>query len=441
MRTLLILPAFLIASMAFSQVYFVKFPNDTLLERCVVNAGTLTPNAPQWYNPDNLPLVAKYEDEIFGVCPVACFCVTRTWRVYNAATYDSTQVCRQIPRPFPHSFSIPAIGPVISPISAPGDPWSATAALIHPADTVFTNFSIYWDSTANCYTYVQRVNVLDQDKPVADNCPADPLVFSDTTENDPDFWNDPAWLDPLTGVTDLVECPLECTMLAYDSCSGPQVNIQYRLFLDLDQDDTLETVVTETSGQQRGVVYFGNALLPNFIGGIPRPFDARPVSENQKYRFDVESQIVGNRRVARVRWSSGVFPEPVNYVTPQLPPGNHKIRWSITDACGQDTVCEYPIKVDRLSPTQIPVDLTQAIKCHPNPFRDKTQVRFSLPEETAIVWRLYTATGILISQNRQIYSAGAHTLDISGKQLGSTGLYFLSVETKWRRTVQKLYFE
>jgi hypothetical protein len=60
----------------------------------------------------------------------------------------------------------------------------------------------------------------------------------------------------------------------------------------------------------------------------------------------------GNNLVANVRWNT--VQQPSNYVVPELPYGTHKIKWFITDGCGNNKECEYTFVVkDCKKPTVV----------------------------------------------------------------------------------------
>ena len=73
---------------------------------------------------------------------------------------------------------------------------------------------------------------------------------------------------------------------------------------------------------------------------------------NQKYGFALQTAIIGNQLAAFVRWNTASA--PTTYAAPQLPHGLHKIKWFISDGCGNETVCEYTFLVkDCKAPTVV----------------------------------------------------------------------------------------
>lgn len=344
MRTCLFTLVFFTAQMLQAQTWYIHFPADTLLvDYC--NFSPAGSGAPVFYNPDSLPLVATYEDEVFGITPV-CFTITRNWLVYNADTYNPAAPSTYVPNPgsyWAYNDTLNSIGPIVSPIDTPGDPWSATLIKILPIDTAETNFSIFWDSTTNAYRYKQLIHIIDTLPPEILACPADTLVFADTTANDSLFWNETYWTGLNWPGHDLQECPVELAIEGSDACSGYNVGASFLLFLDLDRNGSQETVVRWASiGSPYGTVQYNNVNTPNYNGGEIRYFDQRPTLN--KYVFDFEKVIAGDHAVFHLRWRTGAY--PYTYVTPQLPPGTHRIRWSVSDGCGQETTCEYTFTVN-----------------------------------------------------------------------------------------------
>ncbi len=148
---------------------------------------------------------------------------------------------------------------------------------------------------------------------------------------------------------DPCEGPADLAITATDACSGANVQIRYLLFLDLDNDGD-KTAISSTNLPPANTVYFGNANSPNFLGGTPREFDERPVPNNQKYRFSIETKTIGTK-TAWLRWNTAA--QPNAYLPPELPYGTHKIKWIIEDGCGNETVCEYAFIIKDCKPPNV----------------------------------------------------------------------------------------
>jgi hypothetical protein len=154
------------------------------------------------------------------------------------------------------------------------------------------------------------------------------------------------------GSHDLCEGPTDLNITGTDLCSGANIDIRYLLFLDLDGDGTMETVISSTNLPSWNTVNFGNAGNPNFAGGSPRAFDERPVASNQKYGFALQTTTSGKNKTGAVRWNTQQ--SPATYTIPELPYGTHKIKWILSDGCGNDQVCEYTFVVkDCKKPTVV----------------------------------------------------------------------------------------
>jgi len=170
------------------------------------------------------------------------------------------------------------------------------------------------------------------------------------------LWNEMYWWNNNIGLHDLCEEPTDLCITGTDACSGANINIEYLLFLDLDNNGTMETVINSVNTGIAGLgwnnVQYDNASNPNFSGGTPRAFDGRPVPANQKYGFAIQETVVGTNKTACVRWNTQQ--QQNTYVTPELPNGTHKIKWFITDGCGNNKEYEYTFTVkDCKAPTVV----------------------------------------------------------------------------------------
>ncbi|MEZ4926222.1 MAG: hypothetical protein R3A50_08095 [Saprospiraceae bacterium] len=337
----------------YEQDYYVRFPNDVIVTVC---DGTGNYGEPTFFGEDCELLGVSYEDEVFTVVPDACFKIERHWRIINWCTYDPNGICIDVPNPSPnaianHASNLP--GPIVSPIQTSGDPWKSTIVKIKSTDATSTNYSVYYDPNANCYTYKQIIKVIDTQDPVVD-CPGSPQTICDVTANDAQLWNESYWWDNANQSHDLCEAPSDICITATDLCSGSNINIEYQLFLDLDGDGVMETVVNSTQlGNQAGGLGWNNIMYGNVTGaGQSRQFDGRPVPTNQKWGFAIQETVTGNDKTACVKFNT--FQAQNTYVTPQLPHGTHKIKWFVSDGCGNETVCEYTIVIkDCKAPTVV----------------------------------------------------------------------------------------
>lgn len=255
--------------------YQIKFPDDVELTAC---NGNMNFGAPQIFN-ENCELIAiSHDDKVFTLVPDACFKILRTWQVINWCTYDPNGYFHQVDNP-----SNTNLGPTVS------------------------------NDDYNGFTYTQVIKIHDGVKPTINNCPTATVEFCDLSDNDPQQFNNNDTWDPIHLQKDLCEGKPDLNVEATDDCSLFNLDVRYILFLDLNGDGSLETIVN---------------------------------SQNNTLGFDVEYTDNGAKRTARVkRYNS------VNY---ELPYGLHKIKWFVSDGCGNESTCEYSFVIkDCKKPTVV----------------------------------------------------------------------------------------
>jgi hypothetical protein len=336
----------------YEQDYYLRFPNDVIVTVCDDYARY---DEPKSFGEDCELLGINYEDEIFTVVPDACFKIERTWTIINWCTYNPNAGCIYVPNPNPHPntnniTNLP--GPTVSKCGTL-PPWTSTVVKINPGDPQATNFCSFWDKNANCYKYKQIIKVIDGQAPKFEHCPSD-TVYCDLTTNHAGLWNDMDWWENSMQSHDLCEGPADLKVAGRDACSGTNVAANYLLFLDLDNDGTMESVINSLNPPPPGIVYFGNANNPNFGGGTPRTFDNRGLPTNQTYQFALLQNLNAGatQKGFSVRWNTPQAPNA--YTIPEFPYGTHKIKWILQDGCGNQSVCEYQFTVkDCKAPTVV----------------------------------------------------------------------------------------
>ena len=333
----------------YNQNYWVKFPADKLVSTC---DGTGNYGAPEFYGEDCELLATSFNDEIFTVIPDACYKIERTWTIINWCTYNPNLGCQYVPNPNPSNTTNAAAnlpGVTVSPCGTTVLNWNPTVVKINPSDPSTTNYCTFWNKEANCYQYKQIIKIFDtQDPAVVTPTPA---LFCDYSTNDANFWSASYWWDATISSHDLCEGDANIEITATDACSGANISFHYLLFLDLDGNGSMETVVNSNNAPGFNNINFNNVGNQNYAGGEPRAFDGRPVNFNQKWGFGIQIDAAsGNNRSARVRW----FNQLGQNAVPQLPYGKHKIKWFITDGCGNETISEAPFEVkDCKKPTVV----------------------------------------------------------------------------------------
>ncbi len=339
----------------YEQDYFVKFPNDVIVTVC---DGTGVYGEPTFFGKDCELLGVSFQDEVFTVVPDACFKIERTWQIINWCTYNPNAPCIYVPNPNPNPISNASAnlaGPTVSECGTIA-PWAPTVVKINPTDPQATNFCTFWDKNANCYKYKQIIKIIDGQAPTGTYVTPTCANQNWLTPNNNLYWNESYWWDNGIGTHDLCEEPTDLCITGTDACSGANINIEYLLFLDLDGDGIMETVVNSVNTGIAGLgwnnVLYNNLNTPNFAGGTPRAFDERPVPNNQKWGFAIQETVNGNNKIGCLRWNTQQ--QQNTYVVPELPHGTHKIKWFITDGCGNNKEYEYTFTVkDCKAPTVV----------------------------------------------------------------------------------------
>lgn len=329
------------------QDYYTKFPDDVIVTAC--NASGIY-GEPIFFGEDCEALEVTYTDEIFTVVPDACYKIERTWEISNRCTYDSTKAFIFVPNPNPnaitnHPTNLP--GPTVSACGT-APPWKSTVVKILPTDPApGTDYCGFYDPNANGYKYKQIIKFIDGVAPNGTFAAPTCANQTWTTANNAQFWNEINWYDPVLGINDLCEEPTELSISGTDACSGSIINIEYLLFLDTDGNGSTETVINSVNTGLAGLgwnnVPYDNLNTPNFSGGTPSSFDERPVPANQKMGFAIEETVSGNNKIGRVRWNTQQQQDV--YFAPELPHGTHKIKWFLTDNCGNNKEYEYSFTV------------------------------------------------------------------------------------------------
>jgi HYR domain len=323
----------------YNQEYFTRFPDDMVVTFCDTSNFY---GVPTFFGKDCELITPTYEDQVFTVVPDACYKIERTWKIINWCTYNPDSSLIHVPNPNPnatsnHADNLP--GPILSPVQTAGDPWKSTIVKINPSDASPTNYSVFYKKNGNGYSYKQIIKVIDTQQPVVENCPSSPLTIQDVSTNDPQLWNATYWLDPALNLNDLCEAPNEISITAYDACTSGTLNINYQLFLDLNGDGILETVVNSALMPPGGSILYNNVMGP----GTSREFDFRPVAPEHKWRFANQVTKTGNKTMASIRFNTSANPNV--FSSAQIPHGTHKVKWLVSDGCGNEKICEYSFTV------------------------------------------------------------------------------------------------
>ena len=417
-----------------SHGYFVRFPDDVFSTAC---DGTNFFGEPVFLSGNCEHVSISYENLIIEVVPDACFRIDRQWTVVDGCMYNPALPFVIVPNPNPnpisnHPLNLP--GPVVSAPGTPA-PWASTIVKINPTDPIATDYSSFYDAGANGYVYIQRIKIIDNQEPVVADCPAVPLFFADSSQNDAQLWSNV--FNPALPAQNLSETPADLQITATDTCYGANLTFRYLLYLDLNSDGALESVVNSANLPPAGTVFYGNTGGP----GIPVSFDQRPVPANEKYRFALQTIVDGSNKIAAIRWNTPQ--SPGTFVVPQLPYGPHSIKWFIEDGCGNQTSCDYGFMVegDVVVPVHEPESVSGSgfalYQNAPNPFRGSTAIGFNLPEPATASLSVFDAHGSLLFRHSAAYDQGFNTIDLDGSTLDADGILYYKLETDkytaWRK--------
>ena len=333
----------------YNQNYYIKLPDDKVVYSC-----NGTPSAfgyPAFYGEDCELLGVAYNDVVYTVVPDACYKIERTWTIMNWCTFNPDQPCIMVPNPNPSLISNDPANvraPVLSPPGTPA-PWAPTVIKLTPSDPAPTNYGNIWQAGANCYKYSQIIKVLDTQDPVFENCPDTTVILCDISTNDPSLWNNEDWWDNTTMQHDLCEGPADLSVSALDSCSGTHLRFRYLLFLDLDGDGQMESVVSSTNPPEPGTIRYNNINTQDFEGGEVRVFQPNlPLSQRSRFTVLENYSADATHLIGQLRFNTTQSPNV--YTIPQLPHGRHKIKWIAEDLCGNETVCEYVFEIKDCKP-------------------------------------------------------------------------------------------
>ncbi|TNE52594.1 MAG: HYR domain-containing protein, partial [Bacteroidetes bacterium] len=256
------------------QFYYVRFPDDLSITMCDTSGNY---GEPELFGVVCEKMDVSMEEAVVFQVPDACFRIERTWTIINWCTYNPNEPLIEVPNPNPnalpiHPDNLP--GPVVSEPGA-DSPWTATVVKINPGDPNPTDYSTFWMADANGYTYKQVIKVIDIEQPVFIDCPDTSVVFVDSSANDFFLWNGNYSPDPGNPDQDLCEgnAPVQVTIT--DACFGPDLGVDFLLFLDLDEDGMQESVVSSTDLPAAGTIRYNNINNPNYSGGDAKLFDFR----------------------------------------------------------------------------------------------------------------------------------------------------------------------
>ncbi|MCB9344610.1 MAG: T9SS type A sorting domain-containing protein [Lewinellaceae bacterium] len=288
--------------------------------------------------------------------------------------------------------------------------------------------------TFEMITHDQQIKVVDDQDPEFLDLTST-IDIPDQTLNDPELWNNV--FNPSLPATDLTEVEADLSMTTTDGCSGNQTAIDYQLELDLDGDGQVETTV---NSKTLGTLGWNNVMYNNVSGmGTPREFDNRPVPVNEKWGFAIQRVQIGDNVIGYVKFNTQSAPNV--YVTPQLPQGNHKIKWFNSDLCGNNTTLTQDVNIQEGITSGVfnpGSDQFVLFQNTPNPFDKTTTITFRLPESAEARLTVFDAQGRVLFSKTAEYAQGINAEIIDGTQLGSSGMLYYKLESGNHAAWQKM---
>lgn len=142
-----------------SQDYSIRFPDDIVTDEC--NNDPNGYGIPEVFGEDCELIGMSYTDQVFPNVPGLIYKIERTWVIINWCTYNPVEPVITVPNPTPnaiqdHPSNLP--GPIVSAPLTPA-PWAATVVKVNPGDPAPTDYSSFYSTSANGYTYRQIIRI------------------------------------------------------------------------------------------------------------------------------------------------------------------------------------------------------------------------------------------------------------------------------------------
>ncbi len=316
--------------------FAVRFPDDRVTFGCAIAANTAVMGEPIVLDNGCGLLEISYVDTT-SITSIACLQVNRIWTVTDGCFLQSDLPLVQVPNPEPNPNILHNDNQAGPTVSAPGSaaPWTSTLVKIFPPQTTPTDYSVFWSDSIGGFTYTQRIRIIDNEDPVTINCPVDTLRFKDSTTNDALLWNDSIW-GGSQNLYDKSEVAGKLEQSGTDFCIYNKLNLFSRIYLDLDGNGSMETVVSSAHPLPPGQVRFDNNGTMQFGGGTLASFDDRALPDSLKYRFVLKVSLDSATRIVTGRW---YWQSGNDLMDPILPQGKHRVWWNVEDDCGNEAIC------------------------------------------------------------------------------------------------------
>ncbi|MFN0215718.1 MAG: T9SS type A sorting domain-containing protein [Saprospiraceae bacterium] len=256
----------LLSTLSAQQNYYsVKFPDDRTIISCGGTADTIFPEI-TYYGNCGFDVGISVKDQVFNINNTGgCKKIMRTWKLIWWCDYDPN--------------------------------WPAPTFIDNPGNTDIGPTVMGNSINHGYFQYTQVIKIVDNAPPVYVDCPSSTVLFCDYTNNDPAQYGTRC------------EGPVNLKMKVTDLCSKSDLIVSYRLFLDLDGNGSMETLISSSAP-----------------GAWP-----------------IEKTIANDTVCAKI-----IFPAGVG-----LPYGKHKIEWITNDRCGNESLCKYEFEVRDCKPPTV----------------------------------------------------------------------------------------
>lgn len=314
--------------------FAIQFPADTVIAWCS-GSGSLGP--PLIVGQKQFSVSSK--DEVLA-SGNGWYKINRTWNLYPICGANPSLSLVYVPNPQDlDTNSLIKKAVIASP--GLGAPW--ISSVINGF-----NYGSLLSLPGSGFTYTQHILMYDTAPPYNVEPLDKSMVINDLTNNDPEFWNNPDWFDTKSGLHDLGESSVNLFIELQDSCSGPQLDVRYILYLDTNQDGVQETAIDSKKVNDWGKVTVGNANNPDYNGGLPVLFDNRNVASDKKYAFGIQLVPDNQKLRAVVAWNTQTY--PAIFTKPVLPYGKHRIQWIVKDITGNQSSFEQAFEIKDVQP-------------------------------------------------------------------------------------------
>ncbi|MCF7809783.1 T9SS type A sorting domain-containing protein [bacterium] len=160
-------------------------------------------------------------------------------------------------------------------------------------------------------------------------------------------------------------------------------------------------------------------------------------------RFEIASNEAQEGRfsaVLTIGANDGIFPGDRIYLVAKS--GHAETRSTSFEVSDDDWMLDDISFPEPMTSPDVPIETPVEFSIgdpYPNPFNERFQIEFNLPQASTVTYRLYDIQGRTAIDETRPFQTGAHRLTISGRDLVS-GIYLFEVTTGQKRGIAKVAF-